>query len=325
MSALRKFKIFVSFFPYGGNGAAPSEHPAIRNWFAVTLRDLHTKYADQVADVVWRDFADTPITMTRNAAVIEARKYGADILVMIDSDNIPDLYLTPEYRAMFPDDAATSRPFMQVVLEEMEQRFSEGPHVVMAPYCGPPPHAPVYIFGWEEGPEDATPDAPMKLKKIDRREAALLRGVGHCAAGPTGCIAFDMRIFTICEPDLDANKGKGWFYYEYKDGRHGEKASTEDVTCTRDMSLIVQKKLGYNPLLVAWDCWAGHVKPVIIGKPHRRTLEQIEYRYRQVALDNISDGESIDAGSHLLGSESGQVAAEPPKPKKAAAKKAKRR
>lgn len=288
----RKFRIFVSFFPYGGNGSAPSEHPAIRNWFSKFLRDCYTKYADQVADVVWKDFADTPVTMTRNAAVLAAREAQADILVMIDSDQVPDLYLDPAYRAQFPDEAKTARPFLEVVLEEFDARWHVGPYSICAPYCGPPPYSPVYIFTWATGAQEIA-DSRVKLAMVERREAALLTGVGSCAAQPTGCIAIDMRLFALMEPDLE--NGKGWFYYEYTDGRQAKKASTEDVTFSRDASMIVHRKLGYNPLLVAWDCWAGHVKPVTIGKPAITTIDYIENRYAQAVRDDVHNGERVPA------------------------------
>lgn len=290
----QKFSIYFAFFPYGGNGAAPSEHPAIRNWFANTLLDLKTKYAEQVSDITWKDFADTPVTMTRNAAAVAACEAKADILVMIDSDNIPDLYLTPEYRALYPSEAQSARPFMEVVLEQFEKRWSAGPISICAPYCGPPPHSPVYVFKWEQGCDEVQ-DKTYRLRMFERSEASIMSGVGPCAAQPTGCIAMDTRLFKLCEPD--AKDGKGWFYYEYKNGYNAKKCSTEDVTCTRDLALMVQKKLGYNPLLCAWDCWAGHVKPVIIGKPSVISIENVEPRYRKAVLDDVHKDEKIDAES----------------------------
>lgn len=288
----RKFSLFFAYFPYGGVGASPSEHPAIRNWFAKLLRDLYTKYSDQISSVAWKDFADTPITMTRNAAVLEARKANADIIVMVDSDMIPDLYLEPTYAAEYPVEAQGARPFIEVVLQEFEARWHVGPYSICAPYCGPPPYSPVYVFTWEGGSHEI-PDDLFKLKMFGRQEAAMLTGVGPCAAQPTGCIAMDMRLFEMAEPD--PINGKGWFYYEFKNGHHAKKDSTEDVTCTRDMAMIVQKKLGYNPLLCAWDCWAGHVKPVIVGKPRAIHVEHIEKRFAQAVRDDVHLEERVDA------------------------------
>src|ERR1700686_4345856 len=85
-----KLNVFFAFYPYGGNGATSSEHPNIRNWFAKTV--AWCKQDQRVGEIVTRDFSDTPITMTRNRSVLDARKAGADILVMIDSDQELDLY-----------------------------------------------------------------------------------------------------------------------------------------------------------------------------------------------------------------------------------------
>ena len=76
---------------------------------------------------------------------------------------------------------------------------------------------------------------------------------------------YDMRAFELTEPRT--TEDKPWFYYEWKDRFCAEKASTEDVTMTRDLSLVGTQKLGYNPVYCNWDSWAGHWKPKCVGKP----------------------------------------------------------
>src|SRR5687767_14209689 len=83
----RKLAIHLAAFPYGGNGAAASEHPDTRHWFTETV--LWAKSDPRISNVSSSDINDTPITMSRNRAVVEARKAGADVLVMIDSDQSP--------------------------------------------------------------------------------------------------------------------------------------------------------------------------------------------------------------------------------------------
>jgi hypothetical protein len=296
----RKYKVFLAFFPYGGNGSAPSENPAIRNWFAGALLDLKTKHADKVESVSWKDFADTPITMTRNAAVLAARKANADILIMVDSDMVPDMYLHPEHAALDPQAAKEARPFIDVALEQIDGHYEQGPIVIGAPYCGPPPTAPVYVFCWEEGCQEAI-DARQELRMFSRNEAAIMKGVGPAAALATGMIAYDMRAFNLIEPipsrnGQDVTRGsQGFYYYEFDDHYHAHKGSTEDVTNTRDISFNGIRRLGYNPLLCAWDCWAGHVKPLVVGKPKVIPIEAVEGRYAQAVRDDVSAHERIDA------------------------------
>jgi hypothetical protein len=74
-----------------------------------------------------------------------------------------------------------------------------------------------------------------------------------------------MRVFELTEPKKEGDKP--WFYYEHPDIYQSQKASTEDVTMTRDVSLVGTQKLGYNPVFCNWDAWAGHWKPKCVGKP----------------------------------------------------------
>jgi len=92
-----------------------------------------------------------------------------------------------------------------------------------------------------------------------------MAGIQECAALPTGLIMYDMRVFELTEPKT--LEDKPWFYYEWSDMYASNKASTEDVTMTRDVSLVGTQKLGYNPVYCNWDAWAGHWKPKCVGKP----------------------------------------------------------
>jgi hypothetical protein len=247
---IQKFNVGICTFSYGGNGGISSEVPDIREWMTPLVSKMSRD--ERIAEIRIWNLADTPITMTRNRAVLMAREYGMDILVMVDSDMKPDL------------GGEGSKPFFDSSFDFFVQHYHKGPCVIGAPYCGPPPKECVYVFRWQNAQsENANPD--FQLEMYDRHTAVKMAGIQPCAALPTGLILFDMRAFALTEP-----KGKGsnpWFYYEFTDKYAADKASTEDVTATRDMSLVGEKQLGYNPIYCNWDAWAGHWKPKCVGKP----------------------------------------------------------
>jgi hypothetical protein len=249
---LQKFNVGICTFSYGGNGGISSEVPDIREWMVPCVADLSKDpRVDQIR--IW-NLADTPITMTRNRAVIMARQFGVDVLLMIDSDMKPDLY------AGTPD----AKPFFPSSFDYIVKHYAKGPVVIGAPYCGPPPHECVYVFRWQNM-QSFHPNPDYQLEMYDRHTAVKMAGIQECAALPTGLIMYDMRAFDLTEPKTESDKP--WFYYEWKDKYAAEKASTEDVTMTRDLSLVGTQKLGYNPVLCNWDAWAGHWKPKCVGKP----------------------------------------------------------
>jgi hypothetical protein len=249
---LQKFNVGICTFSYGGNGGISSEVPDIREWMVPTVSEIsRDPRVDNIR--IW-NLADTPITMTRNRAVLMARQYNVDVLVMVDSDMKPDI------NAGQPD----AKPFFQSSFDFLVNHYAKGPCVIGAPYCGPPPVECVYVFRWQNMQSShANPD--FQLEMYDRHTAVKLAGVQECAALPTGLIMYDMRVFNLTEPKVDGDKP--WFYYEWKDVYASEKASTEDVTMTRDISLVGTQKLGYNPVYCNWDAWAGHWKPKCVGKP----------------------------------------------------------
>jgi hypothetical protein len=245
----QKFNVGIVTFSYGGNGGISSEVPNIREW-AVPLVAKMSKdpRIDQIR--MW-NLADTPITMTRNRAVLQAREYGIDVLIMVDSD-------------MFPDREPGAPAFFDTSFDFLVKHYPKGPVVIGAPYCGPPPFECVYVFRWNNT-QSEHPSPDYQLEMYDRHTAVRMAGIQDCAALPTGLIMYDMRCFDITEPKSDTDKP--WFFYEWKDKYQAEKASTEDVTMTRDLSLVGTQKLGYNPVFCNWDCWAGHWKPKCVGKP----------------------------------------------------------
>lgn len=258
-----KIDLFVSFFSYGGNGGIAMQHPSIRRWWAQTLLKCKTdeRFKHRIGEVYDVDLSDTPITHTRCRAVQMARESRSDVIIMVDSDNVIDWHLGED----------GTKPWFDSSFAFLLEQFDKGkPVAIGAPYCGPPPHENVYVFQWRNFESD-DPNMGHQLAQYDREHAAIMAGIMPVAALPTGVTMFDMRLFDLIAPP--------YFDYEYRDKFHSEKVSTEDVVSTRDMSLVVQQKLGYNPIFCNWDAWAGHAKPKIVGKPRSLESDKVSKRW----------------------------------------------
>jgi hypothetical protein len=313
----RKLNLLFATFPYGGNGASASEHPDIRNWLLANVPKATGD--DRVGQVIVGDFNDTPITMTRNRAVLEARQQGFDVLVMVDSDQRPDKYLP----GLYPDEPGdpAARPFWDDAFNFLYDHWEKGPVCIGAPYCGCPPCENVFVFEWRNL-QSEHPNVDMNLSQYSREEAHQMAGIQPCAALPTGVIMFDMRLFQLTDPvpsdfhqrvanRLRIHEGQrldetaieelshwiaqeklsaeqSWFYYEWENEFQANKASTEDVTATRDLSLIGIEKLGYNPVHCAWSSWAGHWKPKCVGKPAPMPAEMVSSKMKRALTNGVS-------------------------------------
>lgn len=281
----RKLNVLFINFAYGGNGGISMQLPCIGDWMVKTI--ANAKADERTGWVKYDTISDTPITMSRNRAVLTARKAGADVLVMIDSDQEPDMYLGVD---------PTAKPFWDSSFDFLYKNWDRFPVAIASPYCGPPPHPVkggcenVYVFHWDNTESTAGTEHPASLEQFTRRQAARCMGIEHVAALPTGLSMFAMPIFEVTEPKPGAEH-PGWFYYEWKDHYGAEKASTEDVTATRDMSIAGYLKYGRNPVHVNWDAWAGHVKPKVVGKPIMMGTEQIGERMRDAILNGCKSTE----------------------------------
>lgn len=275
----RRLKLLICCFSYGGNGGMKSEHPDVRDWLIDNLPRIEGD--PRIESVARLDIADTPITMTRNRAVMTARKAGADLLLMIDSDMAPDNLIGRDYTAL---------RFWDVAFPAIYEHWDKGPLVIGAPYCGPPPEENVYVFRWRTNESDH-PGVDLMLDMYSREEAAERTGLEEVGALPTGMILFDMRAFALTEPKREGDHS--WFYYEYSDLYQTSKVSTEDVTATRDISLIGTQVLGYNPLRVAWNCWAGHWKPKCVSKPTVIHAGNVGKKLSDAARDRLNFDERV--------------------------------
>jgi len=257
-----KVDCLIALFAYSGNGGIPGTIPEIAVWLALTFHKLKTD--DRIGRVGIQVFCDTPITMTRNRAVKVAQEAGFDMVLMLDSDNEPDAYLGKE---------SDAKPFWDVAFTHAYDRLMQGkPTVIAAPYCGPPPtptqsgegEVP-YLFQWINDSSDE-PRPRYRLHRLNRNEAAQMRGVHRVAALPTGVCLFTTGVF-------DGLKHPYFDYEMTPDG--ADKQSTEDVYATRNISLLWQQKIGENVVFAACDSWAWHHKVKKVGRPCLTTVEHI--------------------------------------------------
>lgn len=256
-----KVSICFARFPWHG-----AEHPDVTDWMMRTA--IKAKQDPRISEIHNFRVDDTPITMSRNKAVEHAKRVRVDYLLMIDSDMSPDL----------PDQGVYARPFWDSTLDFMLQHH--GPCCVGAPYCGPPPLSNVYVFRWANWQNpDVQPNPDMRLEQYSREEAAQRAGIERVGALPTGLILIDMRAFEKLKPP--------YFYYEWTDATQSGKASTEDVTFTRDLNL-----LGV-PQYVNWDAWAGHWKLLRVDKPRVIYTDHVQEKYRQAVLADIRSNERL--------------------------------
>jgi hypothetical protein len=269
MAQPRRLRVGIASFSYGGNGGIRSQVPDVGDWKLDTI--LAARKDPRIEEIFHFDLADTPITMTRNRAVLSAREHGADVLIMVDSD-------------MSPDSEPDGKPFFDTSFDFLYKHYDRGPVCIGAPYCGPPPDELVYVFEWRNRRnEDPNPD--FKIDMYPRNVAAMMTGIVPAAALPTGLIMYDMRCFDLTEPRDEHDDP--WFYYAWKTKHAADKTGTEDVMQTRDLSLMGIQKLGYNPVFCNWDAWAGHWKPYLVRKPRPIGADYVSNKFLEAANRNV--------------------------------------
>ncbi len=281
---MRKYKIAFAQFP--GGGISRMETNA---WVVNTVRVMDKD--PRIEQVVSLTYADTPITMLRNRAVLEARGAGCDYLVMVDSDMQPDA----PYAGSKPFWASSWDWMMerrdqerQVDLDHQDghghwwptpEEVKLQPATIAAPYVGPPPEQCCYVFHWTSK-ASGHPNPDFQLNMIPRESAAIRSGIQEVAALPTGLILYDMRVFDILPPP--------WFEYEWGDPPFNSvKVTTEDVYQTRNASM-----LGL-PQFCNWDAWAIHIKTAHCPKPMIVTRDQVHQSLKDAVLRGIDSGDKL--------------------------------
>lgn len=283
----------VLFCRFPGNA---HEYYRCTGWIAKTV--LKMSKDPRVSHVEPYVVIDTPITMTRNRAVRYAIDKKYDYILMVDSDMHPDLYVengAPAFWDVAWDFMMKRReeePKWEADLEEIKAKEGDvypsreeairlcekgmAPATIAAPYCGPPPHENVFVFEWKGFNTGDPPPYPFKLDQLTREQVVDRTGIQEVPALPTGVILYDTRTFLRLP--------KPWFCYEYKDEYETEKVTTEDVFQTRNAAMMGM------PQFVTWDCWAGHVKLKVVGKPISLSCDVVQ---KQLA-NAIKCGQPID-------------------------------
>src|SRR5215831_9007367 len=231
----RSYNLAVLRFP-GGH----AEHPGSSGW--VMARTAGWLADPRVGRLIPLRCSDTPIPMVRNRLVRQALDQGADYILMIDADVVPDC--EPDGAPFWDvawdflmarrarEAAARARPWPWPPVPAADGGADDyPPATIAAPYCGPPPDEVVYVGRWANS-ETNSPDwpRPYRLALYDRDHAALFAGVMPAAALPTGLILYDARVFRILPPP--------WFRYEWADVEETKKATTEDFYQTRNASIL---------------------------------------------------------------------------------------
>jgi hypothetical protein len=301
-----KLDVLVAMLAYGGNGGVATVLPNHATWLAST--SVKAAKDERIGRFDVRFYGDVPLSMERNRIVRDAMDGGYDAILMIDSDNEIDGYVGAERDA---------KPFWDSSIGFLYERELRGlPTVVCAPYCGPPPHPVnggaenVYVFYVDdfETLDPGQPNGGWKIVPYSRQYAATMRGIQPIAAGPTGVILYSTSAFRVLpesvapeevlekyrkgELHLERAKQlldrKSWFYYEYTDAARSRKASTEDVTSTREIQLAGCIKHGEPIVFCNWDSWAMHLKPKRVGKPNVLPIEAVSQAFQEVVRDNVS-------------------------------------
>jgi hypothetical protein len=276
-----KVNILIGQFCYSSNGGYSAILPQIGDWWA---KVYHEMMVDERINVVAKvNLSDTPVTMTRNSLLRKAVAGGFDVLLLIDSDNEPDLYVGHD---------SAAKPFWKSSFDFAYRRLTQGlPTCIAAPYCGPPPH-PInggeencYVFKWKNWESDTQGYAGAEIIPVDRTEAALMTGISPQAALPTGLMLLTVNALEAIKPP--------YFRYEWKDAWEAEKASTEDVYFTRNLAMAGRMKWGAPIVFANWDAWAGHHKPKCVGKPVVLRLEQVCETFAEAVRNNFGAQEQM--------------------------------
>lgn len=266
-----KYKVLFARFPFGHR-----DEPDTTDWLVDTV--LKAKADPRISDIYHMRIDDTPITMSRNRVMCMARDKGVDYVVMVDNDMKPDCYFAGNPNNLAIDMRA--KPFWETAWDFALQHH--GPCLVAAPYCGPPPVENVYVFKMTNL-QSNHPNVDARLDQFTREEAATRGGIEQVGALPTGLILIDMRVLNHIKPP--------WFRYEWDDIYEQKKASTEDVTFTRDLAFAGV------PIYCAWDCWAAHWKWKAVGKPVPLSIDQ----FQQNLVECIERKQSLRSRMIMVG------------------------
>lgn len=295
--------VLVAVLCYGGNGGVATIIPEIAFWLLGLQKKLGAD--PRIGRVAVRRYGDVPLTFERNRIARDAIEGGFDLTLSLDSDNQPDVEVGKK---------PCAQPFWESSFEFIFDRMRRDlPTVMVSPYCGPPPQENVYVFKFEN---EATGRRHPKctLAQYGRNHAAIMRGIQPCDAGPTGVILITTSAYDLLQFDerptvevlADFKDGAinmdtcvrklrahSWFRYEPRDGFESHKASTEDVTFTRDVAMAGHLKHGEPVVFCNWDSWSGHWKPICVMPPTAVALEDVNALFEEAVLAGRHVGEEL--------------------------------
>ena len=205
-----------------------TEHPAVGEWLARTATAILADSRHVVGlNSFWVD--RSPVYCARNYAVEIAKQQRADFLVMIDHDMLPD-YI-PNASAFWDTSFAFA---MQ----------HDGPCMIGAPCARA--DGSVCVF------REVETDDTIGLEFWDQEFAATATGIEKVPAVSLALSLIDMRCFEAVK--------KPYFQFGFAD---------EALTTVSwgEESFGVKLTEAGVPVFVNWDCWAGHSKTIIHGKP----------------------------------------------------------
>lgn len=173
-----------------------------------------------------------PTQVTRNQIIEQAQQNKVDFVVMVDHDMIPD--------ANWWDVAFT-------FAYQYRKSYKE-PCIVAAPCCANDGKVVVCRCEYVE----ADGQTKLRMKHFTAEEVQQLTGVGEVALVPTGLSLWDVQAFDRLE--------KPYYFFKLNDDET-KCEWTEDYVCAVNMLNAGVRQF------VTWDNWAGHYKPVVLGKP----------------------------------------------------------
>lgn len=220
-------KVCIVRLAYGGH-----EHVAVGEFLARTVYTIarDPRCSHEICQVA---ITDRQVHLARNLAVEIARQNRADLLLMIDADQIPDC-------------EPGAPPFFDAALEHMI--IAPGPCVVAAPT--PMLNNRVNIH------DEVEDNQGKHLRLLSLEEVADREGMEQVPAAGTGLIMIDCRVFDLLAPP--------YFRFVY-DPALTQVVAGEDVCFTADCG-------GPGvPVFASWSTWSAHSKTVTLGRPKKKS------------------------------------------------------
>ena len=177
-----------------------------------------------------------PHSAARNIAVDEAQQRGADVLVMLDDDMGP-----------------VTRWFDEAV-KEIWLNLQKGrpPIVIASPYCTGGEKEDPLVFRYRTNKNNYE-NSGFQMSRYTREEAAAERGLVEVENVGPGCIAYDMRAFSLIK--------KPYYEFMWADDAHTIMKASEDIFCHQQM------RAANVHIFADFDNWSSHFKVGEITQP----------------------------------------------------------